>query len=86
VDRLELLAIITPTIEVVLRLEAWKFWEYAESHLPVRDLNPLRSRATQYNWGVFEDRWLPVIDTFGPCYRNPRAMWPPPNPDPNQGF
>ena len=84
VDRLALLAIITPAIEVVLRLETWRFWEYAERHLPVRTLNPLRSRAAQYNWGVFEDRWPPVVDTFGPCYRNPRAMWPPPNPDPNQ--
>jgi hypothetical protein len=86
VDRLQLLAMITPTIEVVLRLETWRFWEYAEKYLPAREVNPLRSVATQYNWGVFEDRWLPVIDTFGPCYRNPRAMWPPPNPDPNQGL
>ena len=86
VDRLKLLAIITPTIQVALRLEIWMFWQYADSRLPARDLNPLHSRATQYNWGVFEDRWAPVIDTFGPCYRNPRAMWPPPNPDPNQGF
>ena len=86
VDRLKLLAIITPTIQVVLRLETWMFWEYAERYLPARDLNPLHSRATQYNWGVFEDRWAPVVDTFGPCYLNPRAMWPPPNPDPNQSF
>jgi hypothetical protein len=83
VDRLKLLAIITPTIEVVLRLETWRFWEYAESGLPARKSNLLRSRVTQYNWGVFEDRWAPVVATFGPCYRNPRAMWPPPNPDPN---
>ena len=84
VDRLKLLAIITPTIEVVLRSETWRFWEYAELHLPARGLNPLLSRATQYNWGVFEDRWVSVIDTFGPCYRNPLAMWPVPNPDPNE--
>jgi hypothetical protein len=86
VDRLKLLAIITPTIQVVLRLGTWMFWQYAESHRPARDLNPLHSLATQYNWGVFEERWAAVIDTFGPCYRNPRAMWPPPNPDPNQSF
>jgi hypothetical protein len=86
VDRLKLLAVITPAIQVALRLETWMFWQYADSHLPARSLNPLHSRATQYNWGVFEDRWAPVIDTFGPCYRNPRAMWPPPSPDPNQSF
>jgi hypothetical protein len=86
VDRFKLLAIITPTIQVALRRETWMFWQYAESHLPARDLNPLHSRATQYNWGVFADRWAPVIDTFGPCYRNPPAMWPPPNPDPNQSI
>jgi hypothetical protein len=83
-DRLKLLAIITPTIQVVLRLETWMFWQYADLHLAARDPDPLHSRATQYNWGVFEDRWAPVVDTFGPCYRNPAAMWPPPNPDPNQ--
>ena len=86
VDRLKLLAIITPTIEVVLRLETWRFWEYAESRLPLRVLNPLVSPVTQYNWGVFGDRWTAVVDTYGPCYRNPRAMWPPPNPDANQSF
>jgi len=86
VDRLELLAIITPAIEVALRLETWTFWQYAEKHLPARDRHPLQPRATQYNWGLFEDRWLPVVDTFGPCYRHPRAMWPPPDPDPNQGI
>lgn len=84
VDRLKLLAIITPTIEVIVRAGAWRFWEYAETKLPARTLNPLVSRATQYNWGVFEDRWAPVIDSFTPCYRNPQAMWPPPNPDPGQ--
>jgi hypothetical protein len=86
VDRLNLLAIITPTIEVVLRLETWRFWEYAESQLPSREANPFLSHVTQYNWGVFDDRWVPVIDSFGPCYRNPQAMWPPPNPDASQGL
>jgi len=86
VDRLKLLAIITPTIQVALRLETWMFWQYADQHLPSRGPNLLHSHATQYNWGVFNDRWAPVIDTFGPCYRNPRAMWPPPNPDPNHEF
>ena len=76
VDRLKLLAIITPGIEVVLRLETWTFAEYAERHLPARGLHLLQSRATEYNWGLFEDRWVPIIDSFGPCYRNPRAMWP----------
>jgi hypothetical protein len=84
VDRLKLLAVITPTIQVVLRRETWMFWQYADIHLPARDPDPLYSRVTQYNWGVFGDRWAPVVDTFGPCYRNPAAMWPPPNPDPNQ--
>ena len=84
VDRLKLLAIITPAIEVTLRLETWRFCEYAELHLPRRDNNPLASRVTEYNWGLFADRWAPVVDTYGPCYRNPRAMWPPPNPDPNE--
>jgi hypothetical protein len=86
VDRLKLLAIITPGIEVVLRHETWTFAAYAERHLPARSHDPLLSRSTQYNWGVFEDRWLPITDTFGPCYRNPRAMWPVPNPDPNEGI
>jgi len=85
VDRLKLLAVITPTIQVVLRRETWMFWKYAEIHLPARELNPLHSRATQYNWGVFADRWTPVVASFDPCYRDPHAMWPPPNPDPNQG-
>jgi hypothetical protein len=86
VDRLKLLAIITPGIEVALRLETWRFWEFAERHLPARNLHLLQARATEYNWGLFEDRWAPVVDTFGPCYRNPRAMWPAPNPDPNESF
>ncbi len=86
VDRLKLLAIITPGIEVVLRLETWTFAEYAERYLPARGLDLLQSRATEYNWGLFADRWVPIIDSFGPCYRNPRAMWPAPNPDPNESI
>ncbi|MDQ6706866.1 MAG: hypothetical protein M3Z85_12940 [Acidobacteriota bacterium] len=86
VDRLKLLAIITPGIEVALREEIWRFWEFAERHLPARALDPLQSRATEYNWGLFDDRWVSIVDTFGPCYRNPKAMWPPPNPDPNEMF
>jgi hypothetical protein len=78
VDRLKLLAIITPGIEVALRLETWRFWEFADRHL--------QALATKYNWGLFEDRWAPVVDTFALCYRNPRAMWPAPNPDPNESF
>ncbi len=76
----------TPGIEVALREEIWRFWEFAERHLPARALDPLRSQATEYNWGLFEDRWVSIVDTFGPCYRNPKAMWPPPNPDPNEMF
>ncbi len=86
VERLKLLAIITPAIQVALRAETWMFWQYADKHLPSRGFDLLRSRATEYNWGVFADRWAPVIDTYGPCYRNPRVMWPVPNPDPNEGF
>jgi hypothetical protein len=84
VDRLKLLAIITPTIEVIVRGGGWRFWQYAETKLPARNPNPLLAHATQYNWAVFEDRWAPVIDSFAPCYSNPQAMWPPPNPDPGQ--
>ena len=86
VERIKLMEIITPLIEVELRLETWRFWQFAEQHLPRRGSNSLLSRAAEYNWGLFADRWIPVVDTYGPCYRNPRAMWPAPHPDPNEGI
>ncbi|MEZ4299353.1 MAG: hypothetical protein R3B70_30665 [Polyangiaceae bacterium] len=83
VDRLSLMQVITPGLEVALRLETWKLWEYADRNPALRTAGLLTSRVSEYNWGVWSERWAPVIDTFGPCYRNPAAMWPPPSPDPD---
>jgi hypothetical protein len=83
VDRTRLMELITPGLEVSLRLETWTLWEYAESAPPPRAAGVWTSRVSEYNWAVFDQRWAPVIDTFGPCYRNPAAMWPPPSPDPS---
>jgi hypothetical protein len=84
VDRLKLLAILTPGIDLAMRSGIWRFWEFADLHLPRRSADPLLSIATQYNWGLFEDRMIPIIDSFRLCYSNPAAMFPPPNPDPNE--
>ena len=86
VDRRELFRAMTPTVSLPLRSGSWNFDDYASDHLPARDHNPFTPRVTEYNWGEFGDRWTPILNAFQQGYSNPRAMWPMPNADPNQGL
>ena len=57
----------------------WKFTDYASTQ---RDWDGrlLTSKATEYNWALFSERWPAILQSFEFGYRNPKALWvaPPP--------
>jgi hypothetical protein len=86
VDRTKLMEILTPSVRLPLKDgKSWEFAEFAPERLPARDLNPLTPRTTEYNWGRFEDRWTPILDSFEAAYQDPAAIWPMPGADPLAG-
>jgi hypothetical protein len=57
----------------------WNFTDYASTQRD-RDGRLLTSKATEYNWAVFTDRWPPILQSFEVGYAHPAALWvtPPP--------
>jgi len=82
VDRVKLMKIMTPTVWLKFRgNNAWKFTnDYLTSASPVKG-----KAVGSYNWGLFFDRWAPILHSFTSAYRLGRgAMWPMPSPDPTK--
>jgi hypothetical protein len=79
VSRTELLQALTPVLCLEMGPVEWKFTDYSSIQRD-RDGKPLTSKATEYNWSVFSDRWPPILQSFEVGYRNPSALWvaPPP--------
>lgn len=79
VSRLELMQAMTPMIQLRMGPAKWKFTDYSATQ-PDRDGRLLTSKATEYNWAVFTDRWPPILQSFEVGYANPTALWvaPPP--------
>ncbi|WP_224241799.1 hypothetical protein [Hyalangium gracile] len=79
VPRSELMRALTPLICLEMGPVAWKFTDYACDQRD-RDGKLLTSKATEYNWALFSDRWPPILQSFEVGYENPTALWvaPPP--------
>jgi hypothetical protein len=84
VSRAELMKALTPVICLEMGPVTWKFTDYACTQRD-RDGKVLTSKATEYNWAVFTDRWPPILQSFEVGYQNPTALWvaPPPLVRPN---
>ncbi len=79
VSRSELMQALTPLICLRMGPATWKFTDYTSTQRD-RDGRLLTSKATEYNWTVFTDRWPPILQSFEVGYVNPTALWvvPPP--------
>jgi hypothetical protein len=79
VSRLALMQALTPMVCLEMGPVEWKFTDYASTHRD-RDGRLLTSKATEYNWAVFTDRWPPILQSFEVGYARPAALWvaPPP--------
>ena len=79
VSRSELLQALTPVLCLEMGPVEWKFTDYSSIQRD-RDGKPLTSKASEYNWSLFPDRWPPILQSFEFGYRTPSALWvsPPP--------
>jgi hypothetical protein len=79
VSRPELMQALTPMICLEMGPVGWKFTDYVSTQKD-RDGRLLTSKATEYNWALFTDRWPPILQSFEVGYRQPTALWvtPPP--------
>jgi hypothetical protein len=79
VSRAELLQALTPVLCLEMGSVVWNFTDYATTQKD-RDGKPLTSKATEYNWSMFSDRWPPILQSFEFGYRSPAALWVVPRP------
>jgi hypothetical protein len=79
VDRADVMAILTPQIEVQTR--EWQ-WKLSDAALPDVDGSAWTPPATEHNWAQFEHRWQPILEYFARCQSEPLGLWPMPDPDP----
>jgi hypothetical protein len=52
----------------------WNYSDFAYS-LPDPDGNPFTAPPTEYNWGIFWDRWRGILHAFDEVYLDPSAVW-----------
>jgi hypothetical protein len=74
VSRPELMKAMTPLLTLQFSTVAWNFTDYAGTQRD-RDGNVLTSKATEYNWALFTDRWPAILQAFELGYRNPAHVW-----------
>lgn len=79
VPRTELMQALTPVLAMEMGPVAWKFTDYSSTQKD-RDGKSLTSKATEYNWALFTDRWPPILQSFEFGYRSPAALWVAPQP------
>lgn len=79
VSRVELMRALTPVICLEMGPLAWKFTDYSSTQRD-RDGRVLTSKATEYNWALFSERWPAILQSFEFGYRNPKALWVEPKP------
>ncbi len=83
VDRMGVWQLMSPGVELETRPKTWWYTRYAADNLPPRDGSSIWTpRVTQYNWGAFDDRWTPILNSFDMIYSVADQMWPPPDPEP----
>lgn len=79
VSRLELMQALTPVLCLEMGPVEWKFTDYACTQRD-RDGRLLTSKATEYNWALFSERWPAILQSFELGYRQPTALWVAPRP------
>lgn len=79
VSRPELMKAMTPLLALQYSTVTWKFTDYSGTQRD-RDGNPLTSRATEYNWALFQDRWPAILQAFEVGYQNGPLLWNFPRP------
>jgi len=79
VPRSELMRTLTPVICLEMGPLEWNFTDYASTQRD-RDGRLLTSKATEYNWALFEERWPAILQSFEVGYRQPTALWVVPRP------
>jgi hypothetical protein len=79
VSRTELMQALTPVLCLEMGPVEWKFTDYSSTQRD-RDGRLMTSKATEYNWALFSERWPAILQSFEFGYRNPKALWvaPPP--------
>ncbi len=73
-ERSDVVAAITPVVQVPVGRELWTFFDFA-SRRGDRDGNPLTAPAGEVNWARFEDRWPAILDSFDFAYARPAETW-----------
>jgi hypothetical protein len=79
VSRLELMRALTPVLCLEMGPIEWKFTDYASTQRD-RDGRLITSKATEYNWALFSERWPAILQSFEFGYRTPKALWVAPKP------
>jgi len=73
VERLELFQLMTPTIKLQMQSSLkWTHFEYC-----TRKGFDIMTK----NWGIFADRWDPILDAFEAVYKAKSGIWPMPPSD-----
>jgi len=69
---LAIFEMMTPTVNLKMRGDnVWTYYGYAGDDV------------INHNWGLFEDRWHPILDAFRVGYESyPGSIWPMPSSDP----
>ncbi|WP_224369418.1 hypothetical protein [Hyalangium versicolor] len=79
VSRSALMQLLTPFLTTAFGTHPWDYSDFAYSR-PDPDGNPLTAPPTEYNWGVFWDRWTGILYAFDGVYLTPSAVWAMPEP------
>jgi hypothetical protein len=79
VSRAELMQALTPLISLRFQHVEWKFTDYSGTQRD-RDGTLLTSKATEYSWATFPDRWPAILQAFEWGYQHRNLLWtfPPP--------
>jgi len=81
-DRQAVMQVLTPQVDVKTRNWRWDYSQFDQEDLDDSWWTP---PCTERNWGIFADRWPPILNYFELCFQSPQSLWPMPNPNPAQG-
>jgi hypothetical protein len=79
VSRSTLTRLFTPFLKTDFGTYLWNYSDFAYSR-PDPDWNPFTAPPTEYNWGIFWDRWTGILHAFDQVYLGPSAVWAMPEP------
>jgi hypothetical protein len=79
VSRAELMQAMTPLLALQYTTVTWKFTDYSGTQRD-RDGRTLTSKATEYSWAHFPDRWPAILQAFEVGYQHRDSLWTTPEP------